>query len=226
MKEIIPNKLLFLFLISFGSLSLFGQKVRFKRYHVDHCSNEIFYTQKKYQTEFGKFITNLNSNDVSKNPIIIGLQHVGRSEMSSSNSYILDNAQSFSLLLPHSFRYNDSTRLKITGFNFGMHLLGWDLLSKFKNVDFITAFGFNTGMVWLFGNANYRLKNAYFSPKITMIPRFTIKRFVISFTGEYDYDISSKRWKNMWFAKKSELKPISFRQSSYAFAIGIGYKLN
>lgn len=90
--------------------------------------------------------------------------------------------------------------MQINGFNVGITLFGYDFL-KSEKFDLITCVGFNTGRVWLKGNDQFKQKNPYFSPVLTILPKVIFKKISIQLRCSYDYDITNKNWKRKGFSK-------------------------
>jgi hypothetical protein len=147
----------------------------------------------------------------------------------STTGYIVINRQGefpgqwhYSHIIPQKIMVNDSISAKITGFNFGVHLWGFDLFRRSKYVGLFVDFGFNTGRLRLTGDPYVNQKNPYFSPKLTVIPRVYISNFCFQITAEYDHDISSKNWRKTNFSNSPKINLLKASSSGLTVLASVG----
>ena len=202
---------------------LFFAQVNSDRVNV---SGDLIYAQRFYANSFYDQLSRTNSLTFNTPPRYVGLQQSGTTPFKKLSNKYQSYAFSISQMIPINITLNDTLKAKLTGCNFGLPLYGYDLLRNQKNIDLIIMTGANVGRLRIYDNKLVRSKNAYFSPKGTLVLRITIKKIVLSFLGEYDRDISSGKWKKLKYGSENTISPNSFYQSAYSFSIGLGYKLN
>lgn len=193
-------------------------------------SFDIIYGQKFYKNDFYNALNNQNNISLGGNPRFIGIQEAGTIYLTKNHTWLrFNHYESFSAILvkmiPVDIKINDSINAKLSGFNLGFPMFGYDFFPKQRAIDLILIVGANTGRLKLYNNDLIRSHNPYFSPKITIFPRITIKRFTISLLAEYEQDISKAGWKKMRFGKAGSFNVNGFDQTGYSFYFGIGYRI-
>ncbi|MDG1914384.1 MAG: hypothetical protein P8I55_07310 [Crocinitomix sp.] len=135
------------------------------------------------------------------------------------------NHFSYTQVLPQKIAYNDSISAWLTGGNFYLTVIGFDLFYYKPKIDFMIGFGFNTGRLRLLGDPLIKQKNPYFTPTLTIAPRYFIGDISLQIRASIDYDISSENWRRMTFSKsdKVNIGPTSMTGINVFFAIG--YKM-
>lgn len=191
-----------------------------------NVSGDLIYAQKFYTNSFYDQLSRTNTLTFNTPPRYIGLQQSGTVPLEKLSDRYNSYAFSISQMIPIDIIINDTLKAKLTGCNFGLPLIGYDLLKNQKNIDLIIMTGVNVGRLRIYDNKLVRSKNAYFSPKGTLLLRITFKKIVLSFLGEYDRDISSGKWKKLKIGSENTIGPNSFYQSCYSFSVGLGYKLS
>ncbi len=136
-----------------------------------------------------------------------------------------DGYSSYCQILPQDIVVQDSIKCRVNGFVFGFMLFGRDVFKKMDHFDFIICTGFNTGRLRLEHNELIRRKNAFFSPAVAAVPRLRIGRLVLSARFEYEYDISSPRWKKFLFAKDGGITLSNLRQNGLSTCISLGWTI-
>ena len=136
--------------------------------------------------------------------------------------YPLNGYFEYLQIIPQRINVQDSTEMKINGFNVGITIVGFDLL-KSEKYDLITCFGFNTGRIWLNGNEHFKQKNPYFSPMIAIIPRLAIGKISVQLRCSYDYDISNKNWKRKGRGEAELASLNKFNYQGLNISLGLGY---
>ena len=111
----------------------------------------------------------------------------------------------YTQIIPQSIKINDTINSKITGFNFGFTIMGFDFFPRQKIFNTYVNLGINTGRLKLFGNDLTKEKNPYFSPKLSIQPTLTLGIIRLFLRLEYDYDISKKNWRKTYYAKANTL---------------------
>ncbi len=126
-------------------------------------------------------------------------------------------------IIPTRVMIEDSLNTKLSGYVFG-YSFGPSIATRKKNLSLAAYLGFNTGRTTLSKNDFITQKNQFFSPKITLQPKLIIKRFVLSFMFEAEYDVSNPRWRQTIFERKDLYSLQPFHQSCYTALISVGYK--
>jgi len=213
------------FFLSFGSF--------YKSYGQDYipparqnASIDLIYGQKFYKNDFYKTLSNQNNISFGGNPSCVGLLFAGAIPYEKQKPKFRNFAGTCIKILPFEFVLNDTIKGKVSGFNLGFTLIGYDCFPKSRALDLILIVGANTGRLKLYDNNLIRSHNPYFSPKITVFPRISIKRFTISLLAEYEQDISKAGWKKMRFGKAGSVNVDGFDQTGYSFYFGIGYRIS
>ena len=137
----------------------------------------------------------------------------------------------FSFFIPSKIIIQDSLSFRSTGFVFDYDF-SFDLIknspdkSKKKPFYFLVGLGFTTGQIYLGSNSLYNQKNPYFSPKLTIQPRYRVKKIIFSLTFDYSYDVSKGKWKDTRINKKNVATIKDFKQSGLTALFSIGYCYN
>lgn len=135
--------------------------------------------------------------------------------------------------LPQSFQINDSVSGKLSGSVFGL-TAGFDCFPKTEWFDIIVSGGLNLGRMKLvqqkwdylrYKDNNLHLKNMLICPKVSLMSKIYLKKFCLTFAGEYAYDISGSRWKEktLSLGKPESLTVPGFNQTGLYLSVGIGY---
>lgn len=135
--------------------------------------------------------------------------------------------------LPQSFQINDSVTGKLSGSVFGL-TAGFDCFPKTEWFDVILSGGLNLGRMKLvqqkwdylrYKDNNLHLKNMLICPKVSLMTKVYLKKFCLTFTGEYAYDISGSSWKEkiLSLGKPESLTVPGFNQTGLYLSVGIGY---
>jgi len=137
----------------------------------------------------------------------------------------------FSFFIPSNIKIQDSINFKTSGFAIDYDF-SYDLIknnsdkSKKKPFYLLVGIGFSSGQIYLGSNSSYHQKNPYFSPKLTIQPRYRIKKIILSLTFDYSYDISKGKWKDTRINKKNVATIKDFKQSGLTTLFSIGYCVN
>ncbi len=126
-------------------------------------------------------------------------------------------------LVPQGIKFNDSISGRISGFNIGSPLAGYDIFRNSRNVDLLMAAGFNTGRVRLFGDARLEQVNAYFSPYVALSPRLVIGKIAMRIKVMFDVDLTRSRWRNVWFSRSPKVDLGPMKNSGFSSSISVGW---
>lgn len=202
--------------------------------YAQNESLTLTYGNVLYRKNFGDQLNTL-SDYTQGNPLeYVGFIYTGILKINRKKR---DYPASFSALkyLPRTFQVNDSVSAKLTGSVYGFSI-GFDCFPKSDMFDFVFSGGLNLGRMKLvqqhwdylkYKDNSMHLKNMLVCPKLMVYSIVHIKRFNISFTGEYAYDISGSKWKEKTLAlgkPRSSTVP-GFNQSALYVSVGIGYYL-
>lgn len=129
----------------------------------------------------------------------------------------------FSHLIPQSIELSDSVSGRLSGFNVGLPLAGYDLFNNSRNVDLLFGTGFNAGRIRLFGDARLEQVNAYFAPYFSFSPRFVIGKVVVRLRMMFEFDITRSSWRNVWFSSSPKVDLGPMKSSGLSSSISIGW---
>ncbi|HXC04003.1 MAG TPA: hypothetical protein VNZ86_04575 [Bacteroidia bacterium] len=157
----------------------------------------------QWQTDFGKLNQGLNQNGLasfSNTLNTIGISLSNHLAFMSGRSRAFMNLD-YTYIVPTISARNGTVSSILSGYALGM-ALGKGLV-RIKNYFGIKAFlGFQTGrMKLLWSDEALRINkaaytNPFFSPQLTLIPRFIFGHFSFGGRFGYQYDISKGRWRH------------------------------
>jgi hypothetical protein len=184
---------------------------------------------KSFSQNFKNQFNTIDNFDFSRPMQIIGLSfggHFDGDRVKDGGKVSKEGSMyfSYSYIIPKTVIINDTIQSKVTGFSIG-EAYGWDIFKKNENVDVLFCLGFNLGRTRFYKNELVRQQNFFFAPKICLQPKIAIKKFTLSFTIEFDYDVTNPNWKKTYFAKGDQIKINSFRQTSLTTLFGLGYRI-
>lgn len=185
----------------------------------------MIYGQKYFQkTALSNSVNNLDQFSVGQPVSSIGIGLTGK--LWVNRKYSFPAHISFGHIIPQKIVIQDSISGRVSGFNLGMALTGWDVFNKKRWIDLIFGAGFKTGRMRLFGDSRLEQVNAYFSPFVSIAPRFNLGKISIQFRAEYELDITRSRWRNVWFSNspKAELGPM--KSTGLTTSVSVGWVLN
>lgn len=143
----------------------------------------------------------------------------------NSNKKRIGFHYSYDQIIPQDVNINDTLNARINGFNYGMSLASFDLISSSKVCSLPIGIGFNTGRLRMVSENRRSQKNPYFAPAVFFTPRFFIGNFVIGLRASYHFDISRKTWRSV--NVNSDQTPFAldeFRQTGLIANFCIGFK--
>jgi hypothetical protein len=130
---------------------------------------------------------------------------------------------SYTQVIPQQIKINDSIQGTINGYVLSIDIAGTRVLKKLKYFGLKISTGFNTGRLRLSDNEWVRQKNPFFSPKISIRPTTRIKKIVLSLRCDYEYDISSPRWRRTYFANKNKIDIDKFKETGMTLFFCLTY---
>jgi len=125
-------------------------------------------------------------------------------------------------IIPQLIKLNDTVSNNLTGFQFGLTVIGFG--RRMKNFAFDITPGFNTGRIKLVGEESSQ-KNPFFSPKIAFKPTFYVSRFFLSFIFEYEYDVSKASWKKLGSGSSEVILLDKVSQTGLSVLVNLGFRL-
>ena len=117
--------------------------------------------------------------------------------LTTNSNYHFCGHMHYTQVIPRTILVNDSVSGNLTGFNFTAPVYGVDIFENTKAVDLFFSLGFNTGRLRVYGNSLVKQKNAYFSPKVSLTPRFKLGRLMLQMNFDYELDVSKKAWRKI-----------------------------
>ena len=177
---------------------------------------------KQFSSSFYKQLNTLDIFKILQPVIFAGLGYNGQFDVSRGTFYFGHIALLY--VIPQDITLNNQ-KGKLTGFMFSCSLYGVDILKEKKNTNLIISVGFNTGRLRIYQNELLRQKNPFFSPMVSFLPKFTIKKITFGLNIQFDYDISSPNWRKTQFANSNKTLLDKFQQTGVTTLIFIGYAL-
>lgn len=214
-----PTKTKALFLVLFCLIS--GSVIYAQKDSASATSSlDLIYGYKFFNRNFYNQFNSTSHFDY-KSPIQLGGIQV------SDNKYVnryLDfyGAISYRQVIPQSILIQNSSP-KLNGFVFGLDYgLSLGISNKFK---VLVGIGFNTGRIKLYQSGQIDQKNPFFSPKISIQPKVSIKKLVLSLKGDYEMDVSNTAWSKVSKSSSNSVSLINFKQSGFTTLFCIGMLL-
>lgn len=193
------------------------------RHHLFE-STTFSFEQKYFLSDFGKQLKTVNQYEMEQPCNYISLSVIEQFNVTRGN-YSFPGCWTFSYLLPSSITVNDSLNEKLKGFNMKIPFWGQNVIRK-RHLGVFFAEGLTFGRLKLVNEKKLKLKNPIFAPHIDLVLRFTAKRLTFFAISEFNYDLSSAKWKKTWVSKKQQETIPGFNQSGLNFSVGINYSLN
>jgi hypothetical protein len=187
-------------------------------------SNDLLYGQKILQTP----TLNNELNTLSDYRFFAPLHYIGvgmTHGLRWNGRFNSLNHFSYTQVWPQKIALNDSISGWLTGGNFYLTVVGFDLFYYKPKIDFMIDLGFNTGRLRLLGDALIKQKNPYFSPSLTLAPRYFIGDISLQIRASIDYDISSENWRRMTFSKSDKVNIGPTSTTGFNVFFAVGYKM-
>lgn len=87
------------------------------------------------------------------------------------------------------------------------------------------SLGANVGRLRILKNEVLKQKNTILAPMVALSPSWKIKRIVVTFNFQYDYDFSKTDWRRMRFSKSEKIPLNRFNQSGFSAFICVGVNI-
>ena len=178
--------------------------------HSIHFGQKIF---------LNKFIFGTNNISNSMNNYSLGM--IGL--IQTGIYYDFPAILMFTYLQPKLILANDSTKLKLNGFYYKFSVAGQTLINKKHFTCFLTE-GLIFGRLKLANESSEKLKNPLFGPFLCAVFKLNFSKLNIFLLINSDFDISSKKWKKLYFSDPIDIKLKGFSQSGILPSIGINYE--
>jgi hypothetical protein len=178
-----------------------------------------FHLSYGYRTLFQNFYDQLNtveSFDWGAPLQIAGFRASGRME------YLINYFEAgYAFIIPLRETIKDSLSAKIAGYTYGFCV---GRIMENKYVDFTYYAGLGFGRTTIFGNSSILRKNPFFGPKVGISPGIKLWRFGLALDIEYEYDISSPKWRKLILSPNKDVLPVDgLRQSALTTTFVIKY---
>lgn len=184
---------------------------------------DIYYGNRAYNREYYNQINTIDKIDLNMPTSFVGFGCSGYNHFFKSDRWVF--LANYYKILPTRVFIDDSLNTKLSGYVMGCGV-GPSLSNSKKTINLNLYIGFNTGRTTLSKNEYISQKNQFFSPKISLQPKFIIKRISISVIVEAEYDVTNPGWNRPIFERKDPylLKP--FHQNCFTGLVSIGYKFH
>lgn len=128
----------------------------------------------------------------------------------------------FSYLLPTNIKLNDTLNVRRNGYLLQFGAIGWAVGKKGGHFFCEMNLGINMGRVKLTGDALSK-KNPLVAPKVSVMPRFRFKNCVVGLLCQYQYDVSSNKWKShkKMDTQSTLVSPLSLTGAMVWLCVGI-----
>ena len=184
-------------------------------------SLNLIYEQRVFQNEvLGGAVNNLESSVLGQPLTYIGIGITTIFHVNRKRTY--PGSIRFFHVIPQRVSFYDSISGRVSGFDFSFTLVGRNVFREKQWIDLVLGSGFKTGRVRLYGHSSLEQVNAYFSPFVSITPRFNIGKVSIQFRAEYELDITRSRWRKVWFSSspKVDLGPMKSTGLSTSISVG------
>jgi len=126
-------------------------------------------------------------------------------------------------VLPQEIQLEDSISGRVSGFNFHIPLVGYDVFGRSKAFDLVLGAGFNTGRIRLFRDSRIEQVNAYFAPFASISPRVKLGRFSLQVRAEYELDITRSKWRKVWLSNSPKADLGAMRSTGLSTSVSFGW---
>lgn len=212
------------------TLNLFGQEDEDQDSDSTHVVEgisvfpfHVFIGKKYYQNSFYKQLNELDSPSLNAPVTFVGLGYNGGFVVNRDYSYCGHMALLY--IIPQQIRIDTNVAGKISGYVFSTSVVGWDLFKKNKKFDLMLSLGANVGRLRILKNEVLKQKNTILAPMVALSPSWKIKRIVVNFNFQYDYDFSKTDWRRMRFSKSEKIPLNRFNQSGFSAFICVGVNI-
>lgn len=181
------------------------------------------YNQKFFQHDFQnqlKSSSKIEFNSLPVNSIsvnTIGMMHINR-------KYSFPSITGYQYIIPTQVTINDTSIQTLNGYNINFSLSGQTIVNK-PNFGFFFTEGVRFGRLKLKDKNRVRIKNPINAIFVASVMQVSFSYFTLFATAQYDFDLSPKRWRKMWFYKAQELEIPKFNQSGLELRFGINFNL-
>ena len=189
-------------------------------------SLDLIYGNRSFKNNFYNRTNTLDNYKFGAPVQIAGIGYSGRIEVDGryGEGYIYGHWY-YTQVVPQKVTINDSVKCNLNGYMVSFSILGLGMFKSSSVFHLMLSSGFNTGRLRLHGNEWARQKNPFFSPSLTLQPRFLIGRMVLSLIAEYEFDISSPNWRRTYFATKNKIDLQKFRDTGATVYLCLGFNL-
>ncbi len=193
--------------------------------HYHNQSLDFYYGYRVYDKSYYNQINSIDKKIDTKLPLqIVGVGFSGHDYAVARSGNVTAQINYYKVI-PTRIMIQDSLRTKISGYALGLGV-GYGLANLKKTISIAGYIGFNTGRTTLSKNEYISQKNQFFSPKITIQPKFIIKHISISLIIEAEYDVTNPGWNRPIFERKDHYLLQPFHQNCFTGLISLGYKFH
>jgi len=226
--------LLFIFLICSVNFFAQGTKIKIKKEKkskkearrldalTSMMSVDVCYGSMIYKDNFYNQLNSHDSFNSNSPPTLLGIGVSGLERRIGPTYFIFEiNAKKY---LPHQITINDSIKTIFSGASFGLGV-GKRFATQNRNLSVTCYLGFNSGRSTL-NSENVSMHKQFFCPKITIQPKWMIKRLAISLILEAQGDVTSGKWTPTYLSKKDNAQVTSLYQTSIIGLVCLGYRIS
>lgn len=211
--------------MSYFSLAVYGQKKSKKKKETDYYyfSVNAYYGHRFFLKDFSNQLSTLSERDFDKPTNFVGLGILIDSYMINPR-HSLAGQFYYNYFIPTKILINDTINAQFKGFSVNV-AYGKTLFENSKYFNLGVFLGFNTGNLKIISTDAFSQIKPFFSPKLSMQPKFIIKRITISINLDFDYDLINEKWKRDFMTSSGYINTSRLPNSGLNCAVGIGYYL-
>ena len=185
----------------------------------NHNSIDFYYGYKFYKSNFYEQLNTIKSYNLSQPIKQVGIGISGYFSVERGTNYY--GHLLYNQVVPITFHINDSISGKLTGFVVSHGGGGKIIHNNWLLINWYL--GANAGRLRLYQNSLLKQKNPFFSPKLGLQTKIKMGRIALSGLIEYEYDISSSRWRKTPYYRGERIYVGGFRQSGLSVQVGVGF---
>jgi hypothetical protein len=182
---------------------------------------DIYYGNRAYYKGYYNQVNTIDKIDFNMPTSFVGFGFSGYAHYFKSDRWVF--LANYYKIIPTRVFIDDSLNTKLSGYAMG-YGVGPSISNSKKTINLNLYFGFNTGRTILAKNDFISQKNQFFSPKISLQPKFIIKRIAIAVMVEAEYDVSNPAWHQPKFERKGDYLLRPFNQTCLTGLVSLGYK--
>ena len=195
-----------------------------------NANNNVAKPEKNTQSKNG--IVVLYSQNYYYNPIDIHASKNGNYLNSFGIGYVVEVLTSsgydfpayflFSYLIPKTVYFDNEQRMY--GFDMRVSLAGQNVVDN-RYFHFFVTEGIGFGRLKLVNDKGQKMKNPFFYPFVGLVSKVELSKFSFLVIAQFNLDISSGKWKELWFVDGQTFDLPRVNQSGINLSVGVCYNI-